>query len=303
MPIIQNKNLLYVHIAKNGGSTLGKLLNYKINIDRTPTTKKTYQLTSCQNSHRSPHYYEEHMIPHDIRFHYQQKIQYYNQLIKFVTIRNPIDRIISLYTFIMSTKMQARYKKYTSNDFFKMTFYQFLLTIKKIFLNFKPSSEPYDFESKNQKHSIELILYQLARPQMFYFIYFPERIKNRYQFIKKLFQETDTKVLELSAVKYDFIIYFEYFNETLQQLFKQKNVPRENQSKNRTKNFLSSQSNKEECLQLIEEIYKEDFLFLGYSFESKYNEHLNYDSKSLIWFETFLSLYSNTHLFIGKGDE
>ena len=63
------------------------------------------------------------MIPNDIRFHYHHNIEYYNQLIKFVTIRNPIDRIISLYTFIMSTKMQARYKKYTSNDFFKMNFY------------------------------------------------------------------------------------------------------------------------------------------------------------------------------------
>lgn len=69
----------------------------------------------------------------------------------------------------------------------------------------------------------------------------------------------------------------------------------------RSHNFLETISNKEECLELIEDIYKEDFLFLGYPFQSNKNKHLNYNCE---WFEVYLGLYSKLHQnFSNKADQ
>lgn len=291
MPINEEKTILFVHIPKNGGSTLEQLFNLKIRYNKKQTNKE-YKITLFQMIHQFPHYFENHMIPNDIRFHYQKlnKFNEYQSLQKLVSIRNPIDRIISLYHFTLSNIiLNKNIHVNIPFHFLKMSFYQFLLTIQKIYLQFKPKfNEPYDFNPKNQENTMDLILYQMATPQIFYFIYFPENTENRYQYIKQLFIQNDKY---FNSVEYNTIIYFEDFEDSLKRLTNTNDVPHVFKS-NRSINFLEKLPNKEECLELIEDIYKEDFLFLGYPFQSIKNEHLNLN---LEWFEVFLNLYSKLH--------
>ena len=97
MPLFRDLNLLYIHVPKTGGTSIKEYFKKFSSMDYCGVN--AYSNDTIGNS--------DHYIPSRLKY----EISNYNNLVKFVTFRNPYDRIVSEFFWLSADK-------YTSFDDF-----------------------------------------------------------------------------------------------------------------------------------------------------------------------------------------
>lgn len=154
MPLFRNfdKQILYIHIPKTGGTSIENLFNYKLNFSK-------YHL---------PRYLTEHQLQHlSLDYIYRYDLLDLEEIdFIFTIVRNPYTRIISEYYW-------SQYNK-------KMTFTKFLIYVKRILCTNNTSDDDYIHYTKQSK----FIKSSTSIPiKIFKF----EQFDKIYEYLKKLF--------------------------------------------------------------------------------------------------------------------
>lgn len=229
-----NQELVFVHIPKTGGSSIGNLL------------KKT-----C------PFRLIKHTREKDLLLLYQYKQKYNPHCFSFTFVRNPWDRIVSAYSYLIKGGGNLGDKKdrdHYLSDYDESNFEDFIvneLTKKRILkqLHFIPQ---YQWISDNKGNLV---------------VDFVGKLEDFEKNMNKLFKEIDINVKVRSYDIFKISRYSIYIIDFLNKLFyvagkKTRLLPYTNPTKH--KNYRSNYNKK--TRKIVADVYKKDIKLFGYKF-------------------------------------
>lgn len=160
MPINHDLKCIFIHIPRTGGSTIEKLLDME-NLDEKGFSnihdeKRLFGRIQdgTEDNYLSTHL--QHLTAHEIKQRVGEEI--WNNYFKFTIVRNPWDRIISIYKY-GDGSLKNKLKTVTEKKYKKIGFNEFLDKIQEIELRNIHLLPQYNFINYNNKLMLDYIGY------------------------------------------------------------------------------------------------------------------------------------------------
>lgn len=236
MPLFKDKNALFIHIPKTGGTSISNM--FGLDLDKRAEIikqdlRKEFLIDGCQcvipGDERHIRQIIDHMTPSELIQFGLLKENDFKKYFKFCFVRNPWDKIISAYFFG------------GSEHFKHSNFKEWLLYVKKIVDEEEQNGFTLILDKKCNLH-IEC----LYRPQYFYTHYNNEIVM-------------------------DFIGKFENYEEDVKKVFDTLNLPIDtilHKKKSIHKHYSTYYD--DETIKIVADIYSKDIELFGYSFNNQY---------------------------------